>query len=276
MNSLKDKFENSRLYGFLGVFGKSILAFLKGCYPIFVYFAIMLLVILVLNAIFGNGTIPTPALEAIGGLAAVPYLRYVYRKDVLFRAYGIRTKQSVDAKTKRIRYFYAMVTIVMISFALNNLFGVVSLDRFSPKYASAADALYSGPIWLQILCLGFIVPYAEELLYRGVIMGRLKDAFGSKKAIIISAILFGLAHWNLAQFLFAIVVGLALAYFADKNQSIIPAYLGHVASNLIAIAARYKVIPLPNNILLHIVLAIVFGAIASAMFGLQFKIKVLK
>ena len=276
MNSLKDRFRNSKFYGIISVFGSSVVAFLKGCYPILVYYLVMLIVSILLVQIFGDGTIPTPALEAIGGLAVVPYLRYVYRKDVLLRAYGIRTKQSVDARTKRIRYLYAALTIVMISFALNNLFGAVSLDRFSFRYHEAADGLYSGPIWVQILCLCFVVPYAEELLFRGVILGRLKDAFGSKKAIIISAILFGIMHLNLVQFLFSVVVGLALAYFADKNRSIVPAYFGHVASNLVAIGGRYKVIPLPNNVVLHIVLAIIFGAIASTMFGLQFKIKVLK
>ena len=273
---MSDRFKNYRLYALIAMSGRSILAFLKGCVPIFIFYAIMLVVVFLLNLIFGEGTIPIPAMEAIGSLIAVPYLRYVFRKDVLIRAYGIKQKTANDPKRKLFRYVYAMVTIAAISFALNNLFGAVSLDRFSTRYESASNALYSGPVWVQLICLGAVIPYAEELLFRGVILGRLRDAFGGKKAIIISAVLFALAHGNLVQILFAFVVGLALGYFADKNQSFIPSLLGHIVSNLLAIGARYEVIPLPHNVFFHIILAIVFGALASTLFGLQFKLKRLK
>lgn len=276
MSSLKEKYENSKLSGVIGVFGKSVVAFLKGCYPILVYYLIIGAVVFVSGLIFGSGKLWGSIVEAAGTVVAIPYLRYVFRKDVLLRAYGIRTRQNVEKKERVLRYLYGAASITVVALAMNNILGYLPLDRISTAYQKVSEELYAGPVLVQILCLGFVVPYGEELLFRGVILGRLKDAFGAQKAIIISAVLFGVVHGNLVQLIYAGIVGLALAYFADKHQSLWPAYLGHCAANLFAIAVQNGVFPVPESFLLRLLGTIILVVAASSLFGLQFKVERLK
>lgn len=66
---------------------------------------------------------------------------------------------------------------------------------------------------LVVMLLGACVlgPLCEELLFRGLIAGRLAR-YGQKPAAFISALLFGLYHANLSQFFYAFLLGLLLAY----------------------------------------------------------------
>ena len=66
---------------------------------------------------------------------------------------------------------------------------------------------------LSVVLVGACVlgPLCEELLFRGLLAGRLAR-YGQKPAAFISALLFGLYHANLSQFFYAFLLGLLLAY----------------------------------------------------------------
>ena len=56
------------------------------------------------------------------------------------------------------------------------------------------------------VALGMMVPIAEEIVFRGAILRVLQNALGERKrwiAIVISALIFGIIHFNLAQGLHA-------------------------------------------------------------------------
>lgn len=64
-----------------------------------------------------------------------------------------------------------------------------------------------------VLLLGACVlgPLCEELLFRGLIAGRLAR-YGQRPAALVSALLFALYHANVSQFFYAFALGLLLAY----------------------------------------------------------------
>lgn len=66
---------------------------------------------------------------------------------------------------------------------------------------------------MAVVLLGACVlgPLCEELLFRGLLAGRL-TRYGQKPAAFVSALLFGLYHANLSQFFYAFLLGLLLAY----------------------------------------------------------------
>jgi membrane protease YdiL (CAAX protease family) len=83
----------------------------------------------------------------------------------------------------------------------------------------------------------------EELLFRGVVLYILIKKLGSKWAIIISSIIFGLLHWlnngvfgNTIQmsivFLFTFCMGLLLAFSYAKTFSILIPFAIHLGWNL--------------------------------------------
>lgn len=98
----------------------------------------------------------------------------------------------------------------------------------------------------MFLYAGFGAPIGEELLYRGFIMRSLQR-YGKNFAIVISAILFGLMHTNLAQSFFAMGVGLVLGYVA-MNYSLKWAILLHFINNCIfGDVVYYLLKPLPET-----------------------------
>jgi membrane protease YdiL (CAAX protease family) len=85
-----------------------------------------------------------------------------------------------------------------------------------------------------------LAPVAEEVFFRGYMQTRLRDRWGAKWAIAITAIAFGLFHADRIQTPAAIVMGLALGYIAESSGSIRPAVVCHVINNLVAvIGARF-------------------------------------
>lgn len=71
----------------------------------------------------------------------------------------------------------------------------------------------------ELLGSCLVIPIAEELLFRGVVYKRLKLYFGVTPALIGSALIFGIMHVNLVQFLYAAVIGLLLAFVLEKTGS---------------------------------------------------------
>ena len=182
----KPIFENSKITAIKHVFGTSILAFLKACYPILVFFAIRVLVLLILSLI--PVTLFDAVKEAIGSMIGLFYLVPVFRKDILMHSAVTFYRPTEKEEKRRMwgRWIYAIITIALVSVAVNNLLGYTALRNLSTSYDEIRDSFLMGPVLTQIICLGILIPYAEELLFRGIIYGRAKEAFGPQKAIVIN------------------------------------------------------------------------------------------
>lgn len=78
-----------------------------------------------------------------------------------------------------------------------------------------------------------IAPIFEEILYRGVLLNGLLKKYNYKKAIIYSALIFGIAHMNLPQginaFFLGIIIGLAYYY----TRSIYIGMVMHFVNNFL-------------------------------------------
>lgn len=87
------------------------------------------------------------------------------------------------------------------------------------------------------VALGIMAPIAEELVFRGAILRRLLDLFGERShwwAIGVSALIFGVIHFNIAQGVHAFLVGLLLGWMYYRTRSIIPGILVHWVNNSVA------------------------------------------
>ena len=88
---------------------------------------------------------------------------------------------------------------------------------------------FTGKI-VAILYGCLIAPVTEELFYRGMLL-KLFSKANQRFAIFFSALLFGLGHGNLPQFLLAFLVGIFLGHITMKHNSIIPAIICHIVVN---------------------------------------------
>lgn len=87
-----------------------------------------------------------------------------------------------------------------------------------------------------IVSVGIIAPIFEELIFREGIEGfLLNHSHGYWRAILISAALFGIIHWNPAQSFFAFVMGVTLGILYWKTRNIWLCGLVHILNNGTAI-----------------------------------------
>lgn len=87
------------------------------------------------------------------------------------------------------------------------------------------------------LAIGILVPIAEELVFRGAILRlllRLVDQRLHWIAIAVSALLFGIMHGNLPQFVHATLMGLLLGWMYYRTHSIVPGIAFHWVNNTVA------------------------------------------
>ena len=87
------------------------------------------------------------------------------------------------------------------------------------------------------IVIGILAPIAEEMVFRGAILRSLLRAFSPQMhwlAIILSALLFGVAHLNLPQGCHAFVIGLLLGWLYYRTNSIVPCVVFHWVNNTVA------------------------------------------
>lgn len=138
---------------------------------------------------------------------------------------------SATAMTFSVATVVAFVNVILI-FALMAAMGKLS-DFSVEKTTSASIAPKGNPLWLDVLIYIYICllgPILEELIFRGVLLEGLRK-YGNLFGIIMSAVLFGLMHQNIAQCLPAIAIGLVWGFIAIKSDSLIPSIFLHILNN---------------------------------------------
>ena len=76
-----------------------------------------------------------------------------------------------------------------------------------------------------------IAPVVEEMLFRGIILRGFLQRYDRAQAIWGSALLFGLAHLNIYQFVAALVLGAISGWLYERSRSLVPCIALHAAYN---------------------------------------------
>ncbi len=117
---------------------------------------------------------------------------------------------------------------------LNLLFTLIGFTSRSDAYQAVVQTQYSAHFVIGIICYGLITPIVEELLFRGIIYNQLKRMVSLQVAMLLSACLFGVYHMNLVQGIYALIMGLLMAYayeyFGDFKMPVVI----HIMSNVLA------------------------------------------
>ncbi len=103
-----------------------------------------------------------------------------------------------------------------------------------PELGEWLGMLMLNPVGILSVCL--IGPLAEEAIFRGAIERRLLETkWNPWFAIVITAILFAIAHGNFEQGLTAIIMGCFMGWIYYRTRSIMPCFLVHAVNNTTAV-----------------------------------------
>lgn len=146
----------------------------------------------------------------------------------------------------------------------------------SSSYVSQADSLQS--ILLEIGIVAVLVPFMEELVFRGVILSSLRK-YGVGFSIVASGLVFGLAHLDASSVVFATIAGLVFGFIYAKTNNLWLTVIIHGLNNFIATFGSHtdfffgNMADLANTLLMLIPMGL---GILALIFLLIFKRKMFK
>jgi membrane protease YdiL (CAAX protease family) len=97
---------------------------------------------------------------------------------------------------------------------------------FAPDLGLLVSAAWSGPLLAVV-----VAPATEELVFRGLILRGLLGRWAPGPAIVISAALFALTHFNPAQAPVALLLGTLLGWVYVRTRSLGLCIVGHALNN---------------------------------------------
>ena len=121
-------------------------------------------------------------------------------------------------------------------------FGTICLAAFlnlllARQTAGAAVRLTPAAVPLGAAVYGILTPFIEEMIFRGIVWHRLRRGFSPLQAALISAALFGAAHENILQGIYAFVMGMVFALGYEVTRRFEVPFLLHCTCNLAVLAA---------------------------------------
>lgn len=165
-------------------------------------------------------------------LITIPVCLNLLRQDTRKRAVQEGASQGANGWLS-----WSLLLILGMSscIALNYWIELSGLMRLFPGYGEVAGTLYSGNLAEEILAIVIAAPVVEELLFRGIVYGRMRDVMAKKWAMAASAIFFGIYHGNVVQGIYAFCIGLLLVYVYERFHTIKAPVLFHAAANGISV-----------------------------------------
>ena len=157
----------------------------------------------------------------------------------VFRNGGLRamfTKSKLPARqvAAAIPMLYAVTIVINLIATVVNLIASGSLEQVTENNPLLNLPTGTLGILLNYLWMVLVAPVFEEVLFRGGLLGTLKK-HGNWFAVIVSALLFGLAHENISQMLYATALGFMLGMMYVRAGSVVPCIITHICINFLGI-----------------------------------------
>ena len=243
-------------------------AFLIAVLPIILYMAICTAVLMICSSVssfifyknniveISDETINALSMPATGIAAAIsiPFFiwlckRYKQRRDAnkfafianapLEDAIAVRDAAEADPKNVKLKeYIWCVLAGVFGALSLNTIIYIIDKGRHIEEYMESTGSLFDLPIIIQIIISIILVPFAEELVFRGAHYRALRERLEIIPALIISSVFFGVYHWNLLQGIYAFLMGIILALCVEKYACVQASVICHVFANAVIIAAN--------------------------------------
>lgn len=168
---------------------------------------------------------------SIGLIVAIPW--WIRRRRSSLEDFGLsRLPSWMDIGLSGAGFIvYLLATAIFSAIALQLL---PFIDPTQPQNVGFEDIGNYYELALAFITLVIIAPFAEEVLFRGYLFGKLRGYVSFWSAALITSALFALAHgqWNVALDTF--VLGMVLAWLRDITGSIWAGVLIHALKNGVA------------------------------------------
>ena len=135
------------------------------------------------------------------------------------------------SQTTPVRYvIFALILGVLLSLMWN--WKIVNFDNIPAKYS---DAIF----YSRAIIIGLLVPFVEELYFRGMLYRTLRKRCLERNAILISALIFTAYHFQywlaVTNLPFVFLYGVVTAFLIERTNSLIASFVFHAVTNLVTL-----------------------------------------
>lgn len=141
-------------------------------------------------------------------------------------------------------FFLITLITLLIYFLVDPLIELIPMPRFFERLILEVLGDRSLP---AIIMLVVAAPLCEELLFRGIILDGLYKHYSPVKAIVWSAVFFGLVHLNPWQFIAALALGIFMGWIYTQTRSILTTIYIHFLANATGFILGLFLVPESNN-----------------------------
>ena len=185
-------------------------------------FALLMAVFLIL----GDSELGLPIFTFLSGVMVYFILKEVYSKEQITALFSIPDRSEAGR--------LILLILVLDIFVVLPIHVVVTMLVFPDAEQQEVITMFEDASDTSIALLAFSVailtPFAEELLFRGFILGMLMKRYENTTAIVISSLIFAIAHEPIAMGL-AFGGGLLYGWVRVRTGSVIPGMMAHAIWN---------------------------------------------
>ena len=107
--------------------------------------------------------------------------------------------------------------------------------------------LLDTPVWFFIVG-AILAPLVEEIFFRGFLFQGFRAKYGWVAGMLVSSVIFGIAHLDPASLIPTFILGCLLSYLYQRSNSIWPGVILHTLINTFGLTAVYLASRLPELI----------------------------
>ena len=185
-------------------------------------FALLMAVFLVV----GDSELGLPVFTFMSGVVVYFILKEVYSKEQVTALFSIPDRSEAGR--------LILLILVLDIFVVLPIHAVITIFLFPDAEQQEVITMFEDASDTSLALLAFSVailtPFAEELLFRGFILGMLLKRYSDTQSIVISSLIFAIAHEPIAMVL-AFGGGLLYGWLRVRTGSILPGMIAHAIWN---------------------------------------------
>ena len=185
-------------------------------------FALLMAVFLVV----GDSELGLPVFTFLSGVVVYFILKEVYSKEQVTALFSIPDRSEAGR--------LILLILVLDIFVVLPIHAVITIFLFPDAEQQEVITMFEDASDTSLALLAFSVailtPFAEVLLFRGFILGMLLKRYSDTQSIVISSLIFAIAHEPIAMVL-AFGGGLLYGWLRVRTGSILPGMIAHAIWN---------------------------------------------
>lgn len=156
---------------------------------------------------------------------------------------GLRPPSFGDLLIVLPLFFAGTIGLLVVNGGLALILG--SFENPQADTITGGRPLASGELVAALLLVAILVPFVEELFFRGMVYPLMRAHMGALPAMALNALCFAAVHFIPLLIPGLFVVGMLLAYLRERSGSIWPSVFYHMLQNSLALLAINAALQMP-------------------------------